>query len=203
MVDNSAAGRVVIALALGSGVNPASQAVGDVTGVAVSGNVVLQLASVRDRSGVVDTGGTVEGRDIATARLVDAVGKAITRVGTGGTFTDHLVDGGRRARVLDVAVFVAGSFAIVILHQAWVAYSVVGCLDTDTAVGLLHHNRKDEAVVDACGIGSFLNAVVDGSNLRAAVVGNRRVHVLASMEHLVLVVVEPRHISIIPVSEVA
>lgn len=203
MVDNSAAGRVVITLALGSGVNPASQAVGNVTGIAVSGNVVLQLASVRDRSGVVDASRTVEGRDVTTAGFVDAVGKSITGVGTGSTFTDHLIDRGRRARVLDIAVLIAGSVAVVILHQAWVAYSVVGCLDADTAVRLLHHNSKDETVVNTCSIGSLLDAVINSSNFGAAVVGNGGVHVLASMEHLVLVVVEPMHINIFPVNVLA
>lgn len=203
VVDNSAAGRVVITLALRGGVDPASQAVGDVTSVAVSGNVILQLASVRNRSRVVDTGRTVEGRDVATAGLVDAVGKSITRVGACSTFTDHFVDGGRRTRILDVAVLIAGCFAVVILHQTWVAYSVVGSLDTDTAMRLLHHDCKNETVVNTSGIGSFLDAVVNGSNFGAAVIGNGRAHVLASMDHLVLVVVEPVHVSVIPRNEAA
>ena len=35
------------------------------------------------------------------------------------------------------------------LHQAWVDDAVVGCLHADAAVGLLHHDCEDEALVDS------------------------------------------------------
>lgn len=60
----------------------------------MSSNVALEVAGAGDGARVVDTGSTVEGRDVAAARLVDAVGKTITIVGAGSSLADHLVDGG-------------------------------------------------------------------------------------------------------------
>lgn len=116
--NDTAAAGVAVASAGAGGVDPTSQTVGNVTGVAVSGNVALEVSSGGDGARVVDTGGLVEGRDVVGARLVDAVGKAITIVGASSSLADHLVDGSRRARVLHITVFVTGRRTVMVLHEA-------------------------------------------------------------------------------------
>lgn len=154
----------------------------------MGGNAVLELAGGGDGARVVDASSAVESRDIATARLVDAVGKTVTVVSASGTLADHLVDGVGGARVLDVVVLVAGVVTVVVLHQAGVAHAVVGGVNADAAARLLHDDGEDEAVVNTGVGGSLLDTVPDGADLGAAVVGN--VHPLARVEHGVLVVVE-------------
>lgn len=174
-------------------------------------NTVLELASRGDGARVVDAGSAVKGGDIAPAGLVDAVGETVTVVGTSSTLADHLVDGSRRARVLDIAIVVAGAGAVVVLHQTGVANTIVGGLNTDTAARLLHDDSQDEAVVNTSGGSSLLDAVPDGAlyhlwlamiecliqlgethNFRAAVVGLTEPS--ARVKHGVLVVVKPGHI---------
>lgn len=154
----------------------------------MGGDTVLELAGGGDGARVVDAGGAVEGRDVTTAGLVDAVGKTVAVVGAGGTLADHPVDGVVGARGLDVAVVVAGVVAVVVLHQAGVADAVVGGAHADAAARLLHDDGEDEAMVNTSAAGGLLDAVPDGADLGAAVVGN--VHPLARVEHGVLVVVE-------------
>ena len=47
-----------------------------------------------------------------------------------------------------------------ILHQARIGHSVIGCRGADTAAGFLHYYSKDEAVVDECGGGGELDGFV-------------------------------------------
>lgn len=47
-----------------------------------------------------------------------------------------------------------------ILHEAWIGHSVIGCWGADTAAGLLHYHRKDEAVIDKCGGGDELDGFI-------------------------------------------
>jgi hypothetical protein len=60
------------------------------------------------------------------------------------------------AGVLDRAV-VAGSGAVVRLHESWVADAVVGGWGADTTVAFLHHDGEDEARVDAGGCADGLD----------------------------------------------
>lgn len=47
--------------------------------------------------------------------------------------------------------------AVVRLHQAWVFDGVGGCWSAHAAVGFLHDNGEDEALVDAGGLGDGLD----------------------------------------------
>lgn len=186
-VDAAAAG-VAVAVAFGRSANPTGKTVGNITGVAVGSDTVLELSSGGDGARVVDSSSAVEGRDVATARLVDAVGETVTRVGSGGTLKDHLVDGLVGARVLDPAVFVAGGFTVVVLHQTGVADTVVGGVNANAATRLLHEDGENETVVDTSGGSGLLDTIPDSSDLGARVVG--LAEPATRVEHGVLVVVE-------------
>ena len=47
-----------------------------------------------------------------------------------------------------------------VLHEARIGDSVIGCWSADTAAGFLHYYCKDEAVVNECGGGDELNGFV-------------------------------------------
>ena len=182
----------LIEVALGPGGDPAGQTVGNVAGVAVSGNAVLEVSAGSDGATVVDASSLVEAGDVAVGsvpvgRLVDAVGKTIAGAGAGGAVGDHLGDGRLRARVGN-AVLVAGSGTVVVLHQAGVADAVVGGGDADAATGLLHDDGKDKSVVDTGLLGHLLDGVPDFADLLAGVVGLAEPG--AGAEHGNLVVVE-------------
>ena len=185
---DAAAAWVAVAVALGGSADPTGETVGNIASVAVGSDTVLELASGGDGTRVVDSSGAVEGRDVATTRLVDAVGETVTRVGSGSTLKDHLVDGLVGARVLNPAVVVAGSLTIVVLHQTGVANSVVGGVNADAATRLLHDDGENEAVVDTSGGSGLLDTIPDGSNLGTRVVG--LAEPATGVEHSVLVVVE-------------
>lgn len=211
--NDFAAARVPVAVALGGSIHPSCKAtmhcrpasqratistkmrlgrvsLGNVTGIAVSSNTVLELPRVRNGARIVNSGRAVKRRDVPATRLVHAAGEAIARVSTGSTLTNHLVNSRGRARVLDAAVVVASAVAIMVLHEAWVTHPPVGSRGTNATVGFLHHDGEDEAVVNPRGIGGLLDGVVDGTNLFSAVVGLRGVLVAAGPQHLALVIVE-------------
>lgn len=61
------------------------------------------------------------------------------------------------AGVLDGAVLVAGTGSVVALHETRVDDTIVGGLDTDTAVGLLHNDGQNEPSVDTAGGSNCFN----------------------------------------------
>ncbi len=89
--------------------------------------------------------------------------EAVAGVGASSAITNHLQDGGVRARVADHAVVIAGAGAVVVLHQTGVSNTEVGGVDANTASRLLEDYGEDEAVVDASLLGDLLNGVPDGT----------------------------------------
>lgn len=72
---------------------------------------------------------------------------------------------------MDRAV-VAGSSAVVVLHQSWVANSVVCGWSADTAVRFLHYDGEDEACVDASAGGDTVDGGLHRGDFVGGVVGD-------------------------------
>ena len=169
--------------------NPPRQPIRNITCVAMRGNAVLQLATRGNAPTVIDPSRAIEISDVALAALIDALCQAIAVASTSCAVVDHLLDGAGRAGVLHATIVVACRGAVVILHQSWVAYAVVGRRGAHTAAGFLHDDGEDEAVVDAGLLGYRLDAVVNGAYFGAAVVCLPEL--AAGLEHQVFVIVEP------------
>ena len=137
----------------------------DIAGIAMSGNPTLKSSAPVDRTAVVDTSGAVKVGVGRLAGLVDAVGQAITVVGSRGAVAHHLGNDVLRARVLNLArqVRVASSVAVVVLHQARVADPVVARRRSHTAARFLHHHRQDNPMVYPSLVGDCLNRVPNGA----------------------------------------
>lgn len=148
-----------------------------------------QVPGAVDGAGIVDPGGAVEDLGVVGASIVDALREAVPVVGAGGAFADHLGDGVRRARVRYVVVIVAGSAAVVVLHEPRVADAKVGRGDPHAAAGFLHHDSKNEAVVDLGVGGDGLDRVVDRADFVARVIGLTKL--IARAEYGRLIVIEP------------
>ena len=162
--------RSDLQVAAGGGEGPASQAVGDVDGVAGgAGDAVVEVAVV-DGAAVVHAGGGVDGLGVGVAEDARGGGEglleAVAGGGAGGAVGDHLEDGGGGAGVDAVAA--AGP--VVRLHEARVDDAVVGGRGPDAPLGLLHHDRQDEALVDARLPRHLLDRRVDVGDLRVRVV---------------------------------
>jgi hypothetical protein len=177
--------------AAGAG-GPAKQAVGNVRSVAVSSDTGAQVTVGRNRAGVVAASGLVVRSSIAGATVGgDELLQTITVGSTHGTITDHLLDLGGRAGVLDRAVDVAATLAIVGLHETGVNDAVVGGLDTDTAVALLHNDGQDEARVDARLTGDLGDGGLHVGHLGLGGIGDTplgtgRAHdLLVALEHII------------------
>lgn len=145
-------GNGVVVAAAGTG-GPAEETVGDIGSVAVSRDTGAQVTIGSDRAGVVAAGSLVVGSRVASASvLLNELLQTVTVGGTHGTITDHLLDLGRGARVLDVlgsaGTSVAATLAVVRLHETRVDDTVVGRVHTDTPVALLHDDSQNEAGVD-------------------------------------------------------
>lgn len=59
-----------------------------------------------------------------------------------------------------------------VLHEARIRDSVIGCWGADTAPRFLHYYCKNEAVVDKCGGGNELDGFVHVDNLLVGVEGD-------------------------------
>ena len=68
-----------------------------------------------------------------------------------------------------------------ILHQSGVSNSIVGGRHSYAALGFLHDNRQDEAVVDAGRLCSGFDGVVDVTDFLGGVVGLAELS--AGLEH--------------------
>lgn len=64
------------------------------------------------------------------------------------------------AGVLNGTVLVARTGSVVALHETGVDDTVVGGLDTDTAVGLLHNDGQNETSVDTAGGSNCFNGLL-------------------------------------------
>lgn len=79
-----------------------------------------------------------------------------------------------------------------VLHETGVADAVVGGVDSDTALGLLHDDCEDEAVVDLGGLGDGFDSGFDDGVLFVGVVGDGELRAgglhegLVGFEHLVV-----------------
>lgn len=175
-----------------SRIDPTSQAIGDITRITMRSDTRLQLPTSVNATTVIESGRPVVRDCRTTASIVDSLtqstGKAITTARTTSSIAYHLGDGVLGAWVRH-AVLIACGGAVVVLHETWVAHTVVGSRGADTAAGLLHDNGEDEAMVDF-GFGSnLLDRVVDRANLWARIIGLAELR--AGATHLSLVVVEP------------
>ena len=132
----------------------------------MSSATLAEVTGGIDGAGVVGTGGLVVLCDLASALCLVALLEAIASGSSGGAVLNHLLDHAGWARV-DAD---AGSGAVVALHQASVLHAVVGGLDADAALALLHDDCQDEALVDAAGAGDRFNVFVDLVRFRVAVV---------------------------------
>jgi hypothetical protein len=78
---------------------------------------------------------------------------------------------GLGARSLRVSV-IAGASSVVTLHQTRVVDTVVGSLDTDTTVALLHNDSQDEARVHTARFSDRVDSALDVIYLLVGVVLN-------------------------------
>lgn len=81
-----------------------------------------------------------------------------------------------------------------VLHDARIRDSVIGCRGADTAARFLHYYRKDEAVVDKCGSGDELDGFVHVYDFLVGVEVD--VKLVARPFHVPSAVVEPGRFSI-------
>lgn len=188
------ADEVVVAAASARG--PAQQTVGDIRSVAVSCDTSAEVTTGSDGARVVAASSLVVGSDIAntTVRL-DELLQTVTIGGTHGTITDHLLDLGLGAGVLDVLggadTSVAAALAVVRLHETGVDDTVVGGVHTDTAVALLHDDSQDEAGIDAGLAGDLVDSGLHGGHLGLGGIGHtplragRSHDLLVGVEHIV------------------
>lgn len=157
----------------------------------MSGNAFAKIPRRVDGSGIVDPSSFVECSCPTRTGLIDTLGKAVSGVCSGAAFSDHLRDDSCRAWALhlmsDVAITRPGT--VVILHQARIADSIIRCWDPHTSAGFLHHNGKNEAVVNLRFQCDLLNRVVNSTNFRSGIVG--LVELTAGGEHEGLVFIEP------------
>lgn len=185
---------VVVAAASAGG--PAEQTVGDIRGVAVSCDTSAEVTTRRDGARVVAASSLVVGRGIASAAVgLDELQQTVTVGGTHGTITDHLLDLGLGAGVLNVLggadTSVAAALAVVRLHETGVDDAVVGGVDTDTAVALLHDDSQDEAGIDAGLAGDLVDGGLHGGHLGLGGIGHtplgagRSHDLLVGLEHVV------------------
>ncbi len=172
--------------------NPSSETIGDVGSIAFRSDTFTQIARRIDGAGIVDTSRFIEAGNIAGAGLVDALRETVAVGGAGRSLAHHLRDDSGRAGGLHLVrdVAVAGPVAIVALHQARVAHSVVGSRRSHAPARFLDDDGEDEAVVDLRLERDLLDGVVDGADFGAGIVG-APVLIAARAEHDLLVVVEP------------
>ena len=130
--------------------DPASQPIRNIRRVALCCNPVAQITGWINRARIVDSRGFIEPRDTSRVRQVDTLSQTIPTTRSCGSLADHLRDDVVRARVLHLTceIAMAGTIAVVTLHQARVAHAVVGRWYANAAAGFLYHDREDEAVVD-------------------------------------------------------
>ena len=130
--------------------DPASQPIGNIRRIALRCNPAAQISGWINRARIVDSRGFIEPRDTSRVRQVDTLSQTIPTLRSRGSLADHLGDDTGRARVLHLArvIAMAGTIAVVALHQARVAHAVVGRWYADATAGFLYHDGEDEAVVD-------------------------------------------------------
>ena len=106
-----------------------------------------------DRAGVVAAGGLVVGRDVVgTAVLRKELLQTIAVGRPHGTITDHLLDLGGGARVLDILggidAGIAAALAVVGLHETRIDDTIVGSVHAHATVAFLHDDSQNEASID-------------------------------------------------------
>jgi hypothetical protein len=111
---------------------------------------LAEISTRGNGAGVVDARGFVVHRDVRDARLGKTLFEAVAAGCACGSVLNHLRDLAAGAGVYDAGV-VAGSCAIVRLHEAWVADAVVGGWCSYASVAFLHDDGEDKAGVDAGG----------------------------------------------------
>jgi hypothetical protein len=109
-------------------------------------------------------------------------------------FANHQINLRIGARDLHKVIIVAGSRAIMVLHQARIAHTVVARGGADTAAGFLHDRRKDETVVDKGCSGGGFDGIPDLAYFRAGVACLAPPG--AGGEHSIFVIVKPVNILI-------
>lgn len=157
----------------------------------MSSNAFAKIPRRVDGSGIVEPSRSVECSCTTRTGLIDTLGKAVSTGCSGAAFSDHLRDDSCGAWVLHLMgdVAIARPVAIVILHQARIADSIIRCWDPHTSARFLHDDGKNEAVVNLRFRCDFLNRVVNSTNFRSGIVG--LVVLTAGGEHERLVFIEP------------
>ena len=149
---------------------PAQETVGDIRNVAASSNASTQVTIGSNRTRVVATSSlVVVGNVTGTAILLNALLKTSARRSTGGTIQNHLVNLGLGAGSGRSSV-IASTSSIVALHETRVVHTIVGSLDTNATVALLHHNSQDEARVQTAGFSDGGDGTLDVIDLLVGVV---------------------------------
>lgn len=120
-------------------------------------NAILQQTRGSNRARVVHAGRLVELAD-AAACLGEKLLEAVAVGGARRAILDHADDLRRRAR----ADIVAGVSAVVRLHQTGIGDAVVCGWGADAAVGFLHDDGEDEALVYSGGLGDGLDGRLEG-----------------------------------------
>lgn len=158
--------------ALGGSEGPASEAVGNVAGIAANAVEAVAKVGVVHRTTVVHASSGIVGASIdttsLTASLLEGLLKTIAVLSSSDAIADHLSDSLGRAYALSGTA----SGAVVGLHKARVDHTVIGSRNTDAALRLLHHDGKDEAVIDASLAGNLLDSAPDVVDLFLRVVGS-------------------------------
>jgi len=172
--------------------HPAHEAVRYISSVAVSRNALPKIARRIHTVGIVCPRCLAKGTCIAAARSIDQLSETRSASSPSGTLADHACDLILGAERLYLVVVVAGRLAVMVLHEAGVADTVVGGVDSDAAFGLLHDDGEDEAMIDLRGLSDRFDRGLDICVLFVCVGGNRELSAgglhegLIRFEHLVV-----------------
>jgi hypothetical protein len=94
------------------------------------------------------------------------------RAGVGGAARAAVAGAGPVVRLLprSVSIHKKTKWSFAHLHQTWVLHAVVGRRDADAALGFLHHDGEDEALINAGRLSNGLNGGLDVGGLLVGVV---------------------------------
>jgi hypothetical protein len=107
--------------------HPPRESIRNIARIAMRRNAIFEPRTRCNTSRIIQSRRPIKIRIRPLPALIDAVGQPCAIVGAASTFTDHLVDVGRRAGRLDEPIFVTSVIAVMVLHEARVADAEVGC----------------------------------------------------------------------------
>ena len=142
----------------GGRISPASQTIRDITGIGARATRPLQIPIRCQTSTIIQPCSSVIPTDIGVALLLVVLPEPGAPCRSIRAVEDLLVDLGLRAGKLNVSghadsgiVVIAGTSAVVGLHQPWIRVIVGCCNNTDASGRLLNNDGEDESRIDSRG----------------------------------------------------